>query len=87
VVGPRMGRRDFLGIRSRRRLRPRGSHAHGKQGARVVGDGDGNRKPVGRRRVSRRPPAAAAAQGGVSEVELLLAGSLFFFFDSFFVDL
>jgi hypothetical protein len=46
----------------------------------VVGDGDGNRKPVGRRRVSRRPPAAAAAQGGVSEVELLLAGSLVFFF-------
>jgi hypothetical protein len=53
----------------------------------VVGDGDGNRKPVGRRRVSRRPPAAAAQggrfRGGAAagwEVGLI-------FLDPFFVDL
>lgn len=39
-----MGRRGFLDIRPRRWwLRPRGGHAHGKRGTRVVGDGDGNR--------------------------------------------
>lgn len=44
MVDPRVGRRGFLGIRPRRWwLRPRGGHAHGKRGARVVGDGDGNR--------------------------------------------
>ena len=43
-MDPRVGRRGFLGIRPRRWwLRPRGGHAHGKRGARVVGDGDGNR--------------------------------------------
>jgi hypothetical protein len=44
VEDPQVGRRGFLDIRPRRWwLRPRGGHAHGKRGTRVVGDGDGNR--------------------------------------------